>query len=94
MELELRLLQCSCRYLSIRVTADYDEYDEICCAVGSTSLWNWQMLLPPLFGGQIISKYLKSFSLISFKSISDDNSGIIMYILKNLENIKLKYYLR
>ena len=39
--------------LSIRITADYDEYDEICCAVGSTS-YGTANIVTSLFGGQII----------------------------------------
>ena len=35
--------------LSVRVTADYDEYDEICCAVGSTS-YGPANAVPALFG--------------------------------------------
>ena len=39
--------------LSVRITADFDEYDEICCAVGSTS-YGTANVVTALFGGQII----------------------------------------
>ncbi len=39
--------------LSVRFTADYDEYDEICCAVGSTSYGPANAVVTA-FGGQIV----------------------------------------
>ena len=77
--------------LSIRVTADYDEYDEICCAVGSTS-YGTANVVTALFGGQIIpnNPYTEK-AFFDFDPISDgDNSGISIYIEKNLENIRIE----
>ena len=77
--------------LSIRVTADYDEYDEICCAVGSTS-YGTANVVTALFGGQIIPNdpYTEK-AFFDFDPISDgDNSGISIYIEKNLENIRIE----
>ena len=77
--------------LSVRVTADYDEYDEICCAVGSTS-YGTANVVTSLFGGQIIPNdpYTEK-AFFDFDPISDgDNSGISIYIEKSLDNIRFE----
>ena len=77
--------------LSIRVTADYDEYDEICCAVGSTNYGNANYVTS-FFGGQIIPNdpYTEK-AFFDFDPISDgDNSGVSIYIEKNLDNIRIE----
>ena len=77
--------------LSIRVTADYDEYDEICCAVGSTNYGNANYVTA-LFGGQIIPNdpYTEK-AFFDFDPISDgDNSGMSIFIEKNLDNIRIE----
>ena len=77
--------------LSIRITADYDEYDEICCAVGSTS-YGTANVITALFGGQIIpnNPYTEK-AFFDFDPISDgDNSGLSIYIEKNLENFRIE----
>ena len=77
--------------LSIRITADYDEYDEICCAVGSTS-YGTANIVTSLFGGQIIPNdpYTEK-AFFDFDPISDgDNSGISMYIEKSLGDIRFE----
>tara|TARA_B100001250_G_scaffold345843_1_gene315430 strand:- start:75 stop:2372 length:2298 start_codon:yes stop_codon:yes gene_type:complete len=77
--------------LSVRITADYDEYDEICCAVGSTS-YGTANVVTALFGGQIIpNDPYTGKAFFDFDPISDgDNSGISIYIEKDLENIRLE----
>ena len=75
--------------LSVRVTADYDEYDEICCAVGSTH-YGTANVVTALFGGQIIpnNPYTEK-AFFDFDPISDgDNSGFSIYIEKDLENMQ------
>ena len=77
--------------LSVRVTADYDEYDEICCAVGSTS-YGTANVVTSLFGGKIIPNdpYTEK-AFFDFDPISDgDNSGISIYIEKSLDNIRFE----
>jgi len=77
--------------LSIRVTADHDEYDEICCAVGSTN-YGTANVVTALFGGQIIpnNPYTEK-AFFDFDPISDgDNSGLSIYIEKDLENMRIE----
>lgn len=77
--------------LSVRVTADYDEYDEICCAVGSTS-YGPANSIPALFGAAIIpnNPYTEK-AFFDFNPISDgDNSGLSIYIEKNLDNFRIE----
>ena len=77
--------------LSVRVTADYDEYDEICCAVGSTH-YGTANVVTALFGGQIIpnNPYTEK-AFFDFDPISDgDNSGFSIYIEKDLENMRFE----
>jgi len=77
--------------LSIRVTADYDEYDEICCAVGSAN-YGTANVVTAAFGGQIIpnNPYTEK-AFFDFDPISDgDNSGISIYIERDLDNIRIE----
>ena len=77
--------------LSVRITADYDEYDEICCAVGSTS-YGPANAIPALFGATIIpnNPYTEK-AFFDFNPISDgDNSGLSIYIEKNLDNFRIE----
>tara|TARA_B100001175_G_scaffold317153_1_gene333082 strand:- start:2667 stop:5093 length:2427 start_codon:yes stop_codon:yes gene_type:complete len=77
--------------LSVRVTADYDEYDEICCAVGSAS-YGPANAVPALFGASIIpnNPYTEK-AFFDFDPISDgDNSGLSIYIEKDFENFRFE----
>ena len=77
--------------LSMRITADYDEYDEICCAVGSTN-YGTANVVTALFGGQIIpnNPYTEK-AFFDFDPISDgDNAGLSIYIEKDLENMRIE----
>ena len=77
--------------LSVRFTADYDEYDEICCAVGSTSYGPANAVVTA-FGGQIVpnNPYTEK-AFFDFDPISDgDNSGLSIYIEKNFENFRFE----
>ena len=77
--------------LSIRLTADYDEYDEICCAVGSANYGNANYVTSA-FGGQIIpnNPYTEK-AFFDFDPISDgDNSGISIFIERDLDNIRIE----
>jgi len=77
--------------LSVRVTADYDEYDEICCAVGSTS-YGTANVVTALFGGQIIpNNPYTGKAFFDFDPISEgDNSGLSIFIEKDLDNIRIE----
>ena len=77
--------------LSVRFTADYDEYDEICCAVGSTSYGPANAVVTA-FGGQIVpnNPYTEK-AFFDFDPISDgDNSGLSIYIIKNFDNFRFE----
>ena len=70
--------------LSVWFTADYDEYDEICCAVGSTSYGPANAVVSA-FGGQIVpnNPYTEK-AFFDFDPVSDGyNSGLSIYIEKN-----------
>ena len=77
--------------LSVRVTADYDEYDEICCAVGSTN-YGTANVVTALFGGQIIpNNPYTGKAFFDFDPISEgDNSGLSIFIEKDLDNIRIE----
>ena len=64
--------------LSIRLTADYDEYDETCCAVGSTS-YGVGNQIQSLMGGRIIPNNVFTQKVFyDFDPETEgDNSGFI-----------------
>ena len=77
--------------LSVRVTADYDDYDEICCAVGSTS-YGVGNQVTAMLGGQIIPNdpYTEKAFYDFDPTSKGDNSGLSVHIEKNLENATIE----
>ena len=77
--------------LSVRVTADYDDYDEICCAVGSTS-YGVGNQVTAMLGGQIIPNdpYTEKAFYDFDPTSKGDNSGLSIHIEKNLENATIE----
>ena len=77
--------------LSIRVTADYDEYDEVCCAVGSTA-YGVGNQIQSLMGGRIIPNNVftqKVFYDFDPKT-EGDNSGLSVHIKKDFDDMTLE----
>ena len=77
--------------LSLRITADYDDYDEICCAVGSTS-YGVGNQVTAMLGGQIIPNdpYTEKAFYDFDPTSKGDNSGLSVHIEKNLENATIE----
>ena len=77
--------------LSIRLTADYDEYDETCCAVGSTS-YGVGNQIQSLMGGRIIPNNVFTQKVFyDFDPETEgDNSGLSMHIKKDFEGMTLE----
>ena len=77
--------------LSVRITADYDDYDEICCAVGSTS-YGVGNQVTAMLGGQIIpnNPYTEKAFYDFDPTSKGDNSGLSIHIEKNLENATIE----
>jgi len=77
--------------LSIRITADYDEYDETCCVVGSTA-YGVANQVTALLGGQVIpNDPFSQTAFFTFDPISNgENVGFSMHIEKNFSNTTLE----
>jgi len=77
--------------LSIRITADYDEYDETCCVVGSTA-YGVANQVAALLGGQVIpNDPFSQTAFFTFDPISNgENLGFSMHIEKNFSNTTLE----
>ncbi|MDB9791021.1 TonB-dependent receptor [Gammaproteobacteria bacterium] len=77
--------------LSIRITADYDEYDETCCVVGSTA-YGVANQVAALLGGQVIpNDPFSQTAFFTFDPISNgENAGLSMHIEKNFSNTTLE----
>ena len=77
--------------LSIRITADYDEYDETCCVVGSTA-YGVANQVAALLGGQVIpNDPFSQTAFFTFDPISNgENVGLSMHIEKNFSNTTLE----
>ena len=77
--------------LSIRITADYDEYDETCCVVGSTA-YGAANQVAALLGGQVIpNNPFSQTAFFTFDPVSNgENAGLSMHIEKNFSNTTLE----
>lgn len=79
--------------LTVRMTADYDENDEVCCAVGSASYGAANLIklaFTPGMGMAANDPFTQE-SYFSFDPTSKgDNSGLSVHITKNLENAVLE----
>ena len=74
--------------LSIRFTADYDEYDETCCAVGSTSFGIANQIAAALGGGVIPNDPFTQKVFFDFDpNTSGDNTGISAHLTYNFNNM-------
>jgi len=74
--------------LSIRFTADYDEYDETCCAVGSTSFGIANQIAAALGGGVIPNDPFTQKVFFDFDpNTSGDNTGISAHVTYNFNNM-------
>ena len=74
--------------LSIRVTADYDKYDETCCAVGSTSFGVANQIAAALGGGVIPNDPFTQKVFFDFDpNTSGDNTGISAHVTYNFNNM-------
>ena len=64
--------------LSIRITADYDEYDETCCVVGSTA-YGAANQVAALLGGQVIpNNPFSQTAFFTFDPVSNgENAGLL-----------------
>jgi len=79
--------------LTVRMTADYDENDEVCCAVGSVS-YGAANLIKLAFSpgmGMAANNPFTQEAYFSFDPTSKgDNSGLSVHVTKNLENAVLE----
>ena len=79
--------------LTVRMTADYDENDEVCCAVGSVS-YGAANLIKLAFSpgmGMAANDPFTQEAYFSFDPTSKgDNSGLSVHVTKNLENAVLE----
>ena len=79
--------------LSVRMTVDYDENDEVCCAIGSVSYGGANIIksaFTPGMGMAANDPFTQE-AYFSFDPTSKgDNSGLSVHITKNLENAVLE----
>ena len=77
--------------LTVRITAVHDEYDEICCAVGSAA-YGGANQVSALYGGQVIpNNVFVEKAFYDFDPTSDgDNSGLSVHITKNMDKATLE----
>ena len=70
--------------LSVRITADYDEFDEICCVVGSAAYGAANQVIA-LLGGKVIPNdpYTKKAFYDFDPTSKGENFGLSMHIEKN-----------
>ena len=74
--------------LSIRFTVDYDEYDETCCAVGSTAYGVANQIAAALGGGVIPNDPFTQKVFFDFDpNTSGDNTGISAHVTYNFNNM-------
>ena len=62
--------------LSVRITADYDQYDETCCAVGSAAYGVANQIVAPMGGAVIPNNPFTQKVFFDFDpNTSGDNTG-------------------
>ncbi len=77
--------------LSIRLTADYDEYDETCCAVGSAAYGVANIIAAAMGGGVIPNDPYTQKVFFDFDpDTSGDNSGLTAHIEYGFNNMVLE----
>ena len=77
--------------LSVRITADYDEFDEICCVVGSAAYGAANQVIA-LFGGKVIPNdpYSQKAFYDFDPTSKGENAGLSVHIEKNFSNTTLE----
>ena len=76
---------------SLRVTVDYDEYDEICCAVGSANYGSANQVAALLGGGVIPNDPFTEQVFFDFDPVTEgDNSGITLHYSKEADGTTLE----
>ena len=76
---------------SLRVTVDYDEYDEICCAVGSANYGSANQVAALLGGGVIPNDPFTEQVFFDFDPVTEgDNSGITIHYSKEADGTTLE----
>jgi outer membrane receptor protein involved in Fe transport len=77
--------------LSVRITADYDEYDETCCAVGSAAYGAANQIAAAMGGAVIPNNPFTQKVFFDFDpDTSGDNSGISAHIKYNFNDMVLE----
>ena len=77
--------------LSVRITADYDEYDETCCAVGSAAYGVANQIAAAMGGAVIPNNPFTQKVFFDFDpDTSGDNSGISAHIKYNFNDMVLE----
>ena len=77
--------------LSIRITADYDEYDETCCAVGSAAYGVANQIAAAMGGAVIPNNPFTQKVFFDFDpDTSGDNTGISAHIKYNFNDMVLE----
>ncbi len=77
--------------LSVRLTVDYDEYDETCCAVGSAAYGAANLIVAPM-GGRVVPNdpYTQKVFYDFDPDTSGDNSGLTAHIEYNFNDMVLE----
>jgi outer membrane receptor protein involved in Fe transport len=76
---------------SARVTVDYDEFDEICCVIGSTAYGAGNQITALLGGKVVPNDPFTQSSFFNFDPTSKgENGGISLHIEKNFTNTTLE----
>tara|TARA_A200000113_G_scaffold225089_1_gene244784 strand:- start:59 stop:2422 length:2364 start_codon:yes stop_codon:yes gene_type:complete len=76
---------------SLRLTVDYDEYDEICCAVGSANYGVGNQIQALLGGGIIPNNPFTEKVFFDFDPVTEgDNSGISLHYKKERDGNTLE----
>jgi outer membrane receptor protein involved in Fe transport len=74
--------------LSVRFTADYDEYDETCCAVGSAAYGVANQIAAAMGGGVIPNNPFTQKVFFDFDpNTSGDNSGLSAHVKYNFNDM-------
>ena len=76
---------------SLRLTVDYDEYDEICCAVGSANYGAANQVAALLGGGVIPNNPFTEKVFFDFDPVTKgDNSGITVHYTREGDGTTLE----
>jgi len=74
--------------LSVRITADYDQYDETCCAVGSAAYGVANQIVAPMGGAVIPNNPFTQKVFFDFDpNTSGDNTGLSAHVKYNFNDM-------